>query len=107
MLADFWWPTFRSIEVVLLRLARRGVDPCCFADGTGFSWQTAIPGLETALLHGEHSVAGALVQLDSFSGEGGRWTGFPFLWTSGDGNRGECVDGDVGFPAVPGLTAGA
>jgi hypothetical protein len=93
--------------VVLLRLARRGIGPCCFADGTGFSWRTAIPGFETGLLRGELSVAGALVQLDSFSGEGGRWTGFPFLWTSGDGNRGEYVDGNVGFPAVPGLTVDA
>jgi hypothetical protein len=93
--------------VVLLRLARRGMDPCCFVDGTGFSWRTAIPGFETVSLRGELSVAGALVQLDSFSGEGGRWAGFPFLWTSGDGNRGEYVDGNVGFPVVPGLTVGA
>jgi hypothetical protein len=37
VLADFWWPTFRSTEVILLRLARRGMDPCGFADGIGFS----------------------------------------------------------------------
>ena len=37
VLADFWWVGFRSVEVVLLTLVRRGLGPSCEDDGKGLS----------------------------------------------------------------------
>ena len=63
VLADFWCPSLRTAEVVLLRLVRLGVIPCCglAIAAIELPWRSTFPGLTTPLLRVESSVPGALL----------------------------------------------